>query len=47
MMPISLGGSGSDGANVKKTAITTAPAAKITRPECVTPPTIACVGLWV
>ena len=41
MMPISLGGSGPESAKVKNTATMTAPAAKITRPEWATPPTIA------
>ena len=38
MIPISFGGSGPDIAKVKKTATITAPAAKITRPECASPP---------
>ena len=47
MMPISLGGSGPDSAKVKNTATITAAAAKITRPECATPPTIASLASWV
>ena len=39
--PISFGGSGPDSAKVKKTATMTPAAAKMTRPECATPPTIA------
>jgi len=39
--PISLGGNGREMANVKKTATITATAAKMTRPEWATPPTIA------
>ena len=43
--PISLGGSGPERAKVKNTATITAAAAKITRPECATPPTIASLGV--
>ena len=39
--PISFGGSGPERAKVKKTATITAPAARITRPEWASPPTIA------
>ena len=42
--PISFGGSGPESAKVKKTATMTAAAAKITRPECATEPTIASRG---
>jgi hypothetical protein len=41
MIPISLGGSGPDRANVKNTATITAAAARITRPEWAMPPTAA------
>ena len=47
MTPISFGGSGPDSAKVKNTATITAPAAKITRPECARPPTIASLGSFV
>lgn len=43
-MPISLGGSGPDRAKVKNTATMTAPAAKMTRPEWASEPTIASCG---
>ncbi|MGW2521563.1 hypothetical protein ACWC09_32005 [Streptomyces sp. NPDC001617] len=38
-VPLSMGGSGSASANVKKTATMTAAAAKTTRPEWVSAPT--------
>jgi hypothetical protein len=41
MIPIRFGGSGPDRANVRNPATITAPAAKITRPDCAMPPTIA------
>jgi hypothetical protein len=41
MTPISFGGSGPEGAKVRKTATMTAAAAKITRPEWARPPTVA------
>ena len=44
MTPISFGGSGPERAKVKKTATMTAAAAKITRPEWASPPTIASCG---
>src|SRR5262245_23240181 len=44
MTPISFGGSGPESANVKKTATITAAAAKITRPECASPPIAASFG---
>ena len=44
MTPISFGGIGPESAKVKKTATITAAAAKIVRPECATPPTIASRG---
>src|SRR5262245_27958863 len=44
MTPISLGGSGPDRAKVKKTATMTPPAAKMTRPEWATAPTMASRG---
>ena len=47
MTPISFGGSGPESANVKKTATITAAAAKMTRPECARPPTIASLGSCV
>ena len=47
MTPISLGGIGPERAKVKNTATITAPAAKIVRPECASPPTIASRGSWV
>jgi hypothetical protein len=42
-----FGGSGPDRANVRNTATITAPAAKITRPEWASPPTIASRGSWL
>ena len=47
MTPISFGGSGPLSAKVKNTATITAAAAKTTRPELATPPTIASLGSWV
>jgi hypothetical protein len=47
MTPISFGGSGPLSANVRNTATITPAAAKITRPECASPPTIASWGSWL
>ncbi len=41
MTPISFSGSGPESAKVKKMATMTAAAARITRPECATPPIAA------